>query len=67
MKKPDIFPLKLVRGRLGRKDRYHPNCPFSQMLCELIRRTESKTAMCLTEWQVAKLKAYGFQIEVEEE
>ena len=67
MKKPDISSLKLVRGRHGRQDRYHPDCPFSQMLCELIRRTEIKTACCLTQWQVDKLQAYGFKIEVEEE
>ena len=67
MIKPDISSLRMERGRHGRHDRYYPICPFSKLLCELIRRDDTTSAVCLTQWQVDKLKGYGFKIEVEEE
>lgn len=65
MNKPD--PIKFTTGHNGRRDRFYAACPFSRMLCDLIKRYENKTAVCLSQWQIDKLKSYGFTIEVEEE
>ena len=56
-----------TRGKGPRQDRFYPNCKFSKMLCELIRRDSVTTALCLTPWQLDKLRAYGFEIEITEE
>lgn len=72
MNKPDVSPIQFTtglkgRGKGNRKDRFYPACAFSKMLCELIRRDETTTALCLTPWQLDKLRAYGFEISICEE
>ena len=42
-------------------ERFYPNCEFSSMLCQLMKRGD-KTAECLTRWQIEKIKEAGIKV-----
>lgn len=67
---PHIIPVSPITIAMGIKvkyvrsygnDRYYPACELSKMICELLNQKS------LTMEQLEKIKAYGYQLEMEKE